>query len=53
MLIPQAAGKKKKKRDLIYLPKAEFHLITFFEADFIPACTLSSEKLFCIPSSRT
>lgn len=50
MLIPQAA---EKKGDLIYLPKAEFHLITFVEADFIPVCSLGSKKLFCTPSART
>lgn len=52
MLIPQAA-EKEKKGDLTYLPKPEFHLITFFGADFIPGCSLGSEKLFCTPSVRT
>lgn len=50
MLIPQAA---EKKGDLIYLPTAEFHLITLLETDFIPACRLASEELFCPSSART
>lgn len=32
---------------VIYLPTAEFHLITLLEADFIPAYRLGSEDLFC------
>lgn len=54
MLIAQAAGKKKKGGgDLIYLPTAEFHLITLLEADFIPACRLGSEDLFCASLAGT